>query len=401
MRAKSQAIPKLLAVLTLLVTAVLSSLSQASATPSAFAQTDTPRLIDVIEVSGLIDPVVAEFVVNSMARARANDAEVIVIQLDSPGSVLSDAELDDLTGQLTRSVVPVTVWIGPSGSVARGDAARLAAAAAVTGRASKTELTGATAALNSPTLGDFVVALDGRQAGDRTLVTARSAGRGRQTAAGNVRFSKLSLVQQLMHTAANPQVAYLLLMIGLLLVVFEFFTAGVGVAAGVGAVALVLAAFGLSDLPTSPLGLALLIVAMVAFSIDLQAGAPRVWTAVALVAMVIGSWRLFGPPVGLPVVTIALVSGGIALAMISGMTAMLRARFATPTIGKESMVGEMVDAVTDVNPDGMVLLGGATWRARTNRATPINAGDRARVVAIDGLLLEVEPEEGGARDAHH
>ena len=77
---------------------------------------------------------------------------------------------------------------------------------------------------------------------------------------------------------------------------------------------------------------------------------------------------------------------------------MIRTRFATPTIGREWMIGEMGEADADVDPDGRVRIRGALWRARTNRATPIRSGEPIRVVAIDGLVLEVEPEEGGAID---
>jgi membrane-bound serine protease (ClpP class) len=62
------------------------------------------------------------------------------------------------------------------------------------------------------------------------------------------------------------------------------------------------------------------------------------------------------------------------------------------------MIGEVGDAVDAVDPDGVVRIREATWKARTNRATPIPAGGRVRVVAIDGIILEVEPEAGGARD---
>ncbi|MDQ3758086.1 MAG: hypothetical protein M3394_09590, partial [Actinomycetota bacterium] len=72
--------------------------------------------------------------------------------------------------------------------------------------------------------------------------------------------------------------------------------------------------------------------------------------------------------------------------------------FSTPTIGRESMVGESGEAVGAVDPEGTVEVRGAPWRARTNRATPIAAGDPVRVAGIDGLLLEVEPPEGGAKD---
>ena len=58
----------------------------------------------------------------------------------------------------------------------------------------------------------------------------------------------------------------------------------------------------------------------------------------------------------------------------------------------------MGEAAVDVSPDGVVVVRGARWRARTNRATPVKAGDRIRVIEVDGLVLEVEPEGGGARD---
>jgi membrane-bound serine protease (ClpP class) len=89
---------------------------------------------------------------------------------------------------------------------------------------------------------------------------------------------------------------------------------------------------------------------------------------------------------------------GVSLGMISGMPAMVRTRFSTPTIGREWMVGEMGVAESSVNPDGVVRVRDALWRARTNRATPISAGGPIRVVEIQGLILEVEPEEGAAKD---
>ena len=95
-----------------------------------------------------------------------------------------------------------------------------------------------------------------------------------------------------------------------------------------------------------------------------------------------------------------IVCVATAVFMLGGMTAMIRSRFATPTVGREGLLGEMGTAEVDVAPDGVVRLREARWRARTNRATPIHAGDPIRVVAIDGLVLEVEPETGGAREIH-
>jgi membrane-bound serine protease (ClpP class) len=84
--------------------------------------------------------------------------------------------------------------------------------------------------------------------------------------------------------------------------------------------------------------------------------------------------------------------------MLGGMPAMVRTRFSTPTIGRDWMIGEEGEAVAAVAPDGVVRIRGALWRARTNRATPLAAGDSVRVVEVDGLLLEVEPLEGAAKD---
>ena len=140
---------------------------------------------------------------------------------------------------------------------------------------------------------------------------------------------------------------------------------------------------------------------MFGFAVDVQAGAPRVWTGVGAVSLLVGSWQLFGDGIDVPWLTLLVIVVGVVLLMVSGLPSMVRSRFSTPTIGRESMIGEMGSARTAVDPEGTVALRGGLWRARTNRATPIGEGDSIRVVSIDGLLLEVEPEEGGAKDAGH
>ena len=97
-------------------------------------------------------------------------------------------------------------------------------------------------------------------------------------------------------------------------------------------------------------------------------------------------------------ITLLAGIGGVVLAFVVGMPSMVRTRFATPTIGREWMIGELGDVVDAVDPDGVVSVGDGRWRARTNRATPVAAGQQVRVVAIDGVTLEVEPLEGAARD---
>jgi membrane-bound serine protease (ClpP class) len=186
----------------------------------------------------------------------------------------------------------------------------------------------------------------------------------------------------------------------MLLLLFEFFTVGIGLAAAAGLLGIVLSAYGFGVLPTRPGALALLALGIFGFSVDLQAGAPRAWTVIGTASLIGGSLTLYAG-LSVPLVAVIAVLAGTALFVGAAMPAVMRARFSTPTIGRESMLGEMGVARSAVDPDGTVEVRGAPWRARTNRATPLAAGDRLRVVGIDGLVLEVEPESGGARDYRH
>ncbi len=250
--------------------------------------------------------------------------------------------------------------------------------------------------------------LDGLRVDGHVLHTAKVVhvnGEPRRAPTVGVRFEKLSLLQQLLHTAASPSVAYLMLLIGLLLIALEFFTIGVGLAAAAGTAALVLGAYGLGVLPVRVWAVVLLGAGVFGYCVDLQAGVPRAWTAFGTACLVVGSFGLYHGVSGFSVhqSPLAFAAGilGTPLFMVAGLPTLIRTRFSTPTIGRESLVGEMGVALGPVGPEGTVEVRGVPWRARTNRATPIAVGDAIRVVSIDGLLLEVEPETGGARDAHH
>ena len=246
----------------------------------------------------------------------------------------------------------------------------------------------------APLIGDFLVDLD-HLGFVSNLVNVD--GQPRLEPITQVQFRGLSLAHQLFHTVASFPVAYLLLSIGMGLMLFEFFTAGIGVAGVVGAVLFILAGYGLSVLPHNTWALVLLGLSMVAFGIDIQTSVPRFWTGAGLVMFAAGTWWLYDG-VSMSWIPMVVMTGAVAVAMFSGMPSMVRTRFSTPTIGREWMIGERGEVVEDVSPDGVVRIRGALWRARANRATPVTAGDEVRVAEIDGLWLEVEPLEGAARD---
>ena len=370
--------------------------------------------MDVVEISGLVDRIQADFLGRALGDAVGHRAEALVVRLDSRDATVAPGALDRLARRISRSPIPVGVWVGPGNQArAGGRAATLVRAAAAPGRAPGARIAGPALAgvTEAATLGDFILSLDGHPRGEAagggvisipTKVVERPGRPPQRELApeAEVRFASPSLLAELLHGVSTPSAAYLLFVVGLLLLVFEFYTGGIGVAASVGVLALVLAAYGLGALPTRPLGLVLVVLGIAGFTVDVQAGAPRFWSGVGAVLLAAGSFFLFAG-MSVPLIIVVAVLAGVVVFMVAAMPGVIRTRYSTPTIGRESMLDELGEALSDVDPDGVVTIRGAPWRARTNRATPIRRGDAVRVVAIDGLLLEVEPLEGAARDAGH
>ena len=401
--------------------------------------------VDVLQVSGLFDRIVVDSVEQAISRSVDRGAQALILQLDTEGAVVSRTEMTGLLQRVADAPIPIGIWVGPSrGARAYGLPAQLLAVADVTAMVAGSRVGHigdplivdgtpisfgpATADLRSgtmsfktaraegvlkldtsdegvPTVRNMVLAMDGFASPNGKLDTVvdvvQPDGKVEKQST-LVRFDGLGLLEELMHTVASPPIAFLLFAIGLALLIFEFFTAGVGVAGFVGAVCVALGGYGLAALPTRPLAVVALLLAMVAFAVDVQVGIPRFWTAVGALLFVVSALTMYRslPGVSLQLGWLPLIVaiGGMLLTFVVGMPSMVRTRFATPTIGREWMIGSSGSATTSISPDGVALVAGARWRARTNRATPLAAGDLLRVVAIDGVTLEVEPEEGGARD---
>jgi membrane-bound serine protease (ClpP class) len=398
--------------------------------------------VDILQVDGLFDEIIVEEILTSIDRAVDDGSQALVLQVDSKGAVVPDERIVALMTAIDEAPIPIGIWVGPTGAHLYGTPAQLLAVADVTGMApgasvgnvgpavsDEFPLGPGLIALRNRTVGlsearglavfqqrisdegiatphNMLDALDGYTEGgvelDTTTEVVTDEGVVQRETIAVARFIKLDLVDELFHTVASPPVAYLLFLIGMALLVFEFFTAGVGIAGVVGAGSFILACYGLAALPARGWAVALLVLAMLAFAIDVQVGIPRFWTGVGIVLTIVGSFWLYEPIQGTSIWPswIALVPGivGVMLAFIVGMPSMTRTRFATPTIGRDWMIGADGVAVEAIDPEGVVQVGDAQWRARTNRATPIAAGESLRVVAIDGVTLEVEPLEGAARD---
>ncbi len=387
------------------------------------AQTDSAdgdKKVVVVEMAGLLDPILADFVQGRIVQASTEEGTLaIVLRVDSFRAVVDSERLAELAAAIKNSPVPVTAWVGPSGARAGRETAQLLGLVDRVGLAPGAWLgeTGAPVLSGSPwgssaevlrsskvahdealelgivpapaeTLGDFLLTLE--DLGFETQVVETEEGQPRRTPLTDVRFVGLSYVSGLMHSVASPPVAYLLLLSSLFLVMLELYTAGVGVAGAVAAVSGVLAAYGLVTLPVNLWAVALVIFGFFAFAIDVQTGVPRLWTIIGTGSVIAGTLTLYN---GVSMSWVPMLGGlgCLLLGVVGGMPPLIRSRFSTPTIGREWMIGLRGAAVEPVNPLGVVDINGAFWRAKTFRASPVPAGGVVEVTGIDGLLLEVSP----------
>ena len=392
---------RLAVVATLVVCAALWA-HPADATPAAAG----PRVV-VIQVGGMLDPINAALLRTSLAGAKRSKAEAVVLQLDSSRSTLSEREVAALAALLgDPSLPPIAAWVGPAGrGRATAATSTLYETADIHGMApgtrigigrtvdDKTALREGRVDIVSPTVADFIGRLDGVEVRGHRIHTAEPHVDGQPYVLARdlqVAFASPGLIDRTQHALGSPSAVYFLLVAGLLLILFEFFSAGIGLAAGSGAICLALSAYGIGVLPTRPLGVGLLVAATVAFGIDIQTGQPRFWTGFGTVALAVGSWTMFGAGFRPGWLALALVISSSLIVVLFGIPSTVRTRFSTPTIGREGLIGSVGIARTDISPEGTVEIDGTPWRARTFPAA-IKAGDQVVVLAIEDLVLEVVP----------
>ncbi len=348
------------------------------------SQPENTGFVEVFEVSGLLDEVLSDVLSKALDEVQVNGARALILQVNSKQAVISDAELNKIAQQIVNSSVPIDIWIGPSGSSAHGKVAQLISVAdsigvsigSSVGNTGDQVLDSSTfgkiwgenhellqsATLNweqaiergivecekvevdelgnaltpeqqlarcaNPTLGDFLVSRDSFIS--EVIETEQGP---RLSPLTQTKIRGLSLLDQLMHTIASPPVAYLLLISGLILLLFEFFSIGVGIAGAIGAVVLALGSYGLAALPIRLWALVLILISMVAFAVDIQTVIPRFWTFVGEVAFVFGTVFLY-PETSVQMSWIPMTTGivGVFILMFRGMPIMIRGRFATTKI---------------------------------------------------------------------
>lgn len=442
--------------------ALIGSAVLLSVWPAAQAQSSA-QLLDLIEVKGVIDPVSADYLNGRLDAAEEDGVAAAVVQLDTPGGL--DISMREIVRNILDSRVPVVVWVAPRGARAASAGTFITMSGHLAYMAETTEIGAATpinlggddiggtleekvtndavafirelaierernadwaedavreaaaiGAIEAEDIGviDGVVSsldglleiIDGRSvevAGESTTIETWDEEAGAPSV--TVRFQDMNPFQKLLHLVTSPEVAYLLLLFGAFGIIFELYNPGIGLAGILGAIALLLAFYALSVLPTNWVGVALLGLAIVFFLIDLQTAGLGVWTIGGSAALVFGGTLLFAnadPELQLSVWAIVTAVVVTMVFFMSVMTAALRVRLRRPITGEEGLVGTVGVAKTDIAPEGTVLSKGTLWRARTMEMG-IGEGSKVKVMATEGLVLLVEPlhnadeaEDGGA-----
>jgi membrane-bound serine protease (ClpP class) len=420
---------------------------------SPSAPTGSPAAV-VAEFDGIIHPIAAEFINEAIAQADTARADVVVIVLRTPGGLLDSTR--DIVSRMIASRVPVVVFVGPAGARAASagfiltiaaDVAVMApgthigAAHPVSGTGQTTDSVSATKAaedvaayvrslaetrmrnvelaaeaviksraftdteaLNaSPPLIDFVAQdvpdllrkLDGRMVrrfnGNAAVV---------HTADAVIHRVEMTNRQRFLSAIAHPQIAYLLLTLGILGLTVEFWNPG-AIAPGVaGGVCLLLAFFALQVLPVNTTAVLLIVFGLALLLLELKVPSFGALGIGGTVSLVMGSVMMTRtvPGVIVPlrfVIPVALSVAGISLFL--GRLA-LQAQRQRPVMGVSALIGVQGRARTPLAPgvDGQIDVRGEIWRAKSTMS--LNAGEAVRVVGINGLTLFVEPAKGSALD---
>lgn len=439
-------LPLLLALIASLTVGLIGGLAG-----TVFAQESTERIVDVVEVEGIIDPPTADYLSSRLDGAEDDRVHAVIIQLDTPGGL--DSSMREIIQQILDSQVPVVVWVAPRGARAASAGTFITYAANLAFMAEATELGAATpinlggetsetlerkvtndaaalirelaitrgrnadwaedAVRNAASIGatealridviDGVASslealleqMDGEnvEIGDGSSVTLETWDEAAGTLDVTIRFQSMNLLQKLLHLVTDPEIAYLLLLFGTFGIIFELYNPGIGLAGILGGIALLLGFYSFSVLPTNWAGVLLIVLAIAFLVIDLHTAGLGVWTAGGIVGMVAGGLLLFSgaaPALALSPWAIVLAVVLTLVFFISVMTAALRVRIRRPITGEEGIIGMIGEAKTDIAPEGTVLTKGTLWRARTME-TGIAAGEKVRVMASEGLVLLVEP----------
>ena len=425
--------PRMLARLCTLVLLLLASLA---ATPSWAA-----RPVSVIDIDGAITPITVRLLAAAIERAQAEGSQALVVQLNTPGGL--ERSMRSMVQSILNSEIPIIVYVAPTGARAASAGVFLTMAAHVAAMAPATNMGAAhpvavggqmdkemlkkvenDAAAFARTLAvergrnaewmekavrssvsvterealklkvidliadrlpDLLEKIDGR------VVKTKRGAVTLETKGAPVKVIDIRFRDRFLALITDPNIAYILMMVGMLGIFFELSNPGVVLPGVIGGISLILAFFAFQSLPINWAGLLLILFGVALLIAEIKIASHGVLTIGGVVSMVLGSFMLYEAPeagfrvswtVILP--TVGATAGLVVWAVSAGVRAMMR----PPTTGAAGMIGQHAVVRAALDPEGQVQLDGELWRAVAEDA-PVPAGETVRVTGVDGLTLRV------------
>ncbi|MGB5161692.1 MAG: nodulation protein NfeD [Thermoanaerobaculia bacterium] len=438
---RGSSVSRLLAAFGLLLAGTL--LWAADSEPDA----DAERVVVLVRVDSIIHPVAEEFIVDSLARADDLGAEAFVLELSTPGGLLTSTR--NIFTAMLEAETPVVVFVSPRGSQAASAgffllmAADVAAMAPGTNTGAAHPVGGQGEEIEGP-MGEKVekdaaatirslATRSGRNAelAEEAVLESRSftadealesglvdilaanlqellqeldgtevSREGRdtvvlQTASARVERLEMSGFQKFLSTIAHPNIAYILMTLGGLGLYFELSNPGAVLPGVVGGICLILAFFALSVLPVNYAGVALIILAMIFFIAEVKVTSYGLLTVAGVISLILGSLMLFksaDPAIRVSlelIISMAVFTLVVVTFLVSMVIRSHRAQVAT---GAEGLLHKYGVTRTQVGRRGKVFVHGEIWNASADEEIP--AGSPVEIVSVDGLTLRVRPETG-------
>ncbi len=424
-------------------------LSPAFAAVAQEGDMSRPKIM-LIEVDGVINPVSTEYIVNHIDRAEKENFDAVILQLDTPGGLLESTRI--ITKRMLGADVPIITYVAPSGARAASAGVFICYASHLVAMAPSTNIgaahpvnlgmgAGADSSQNAmleKVTNDAVARIKGmaekrgrnaewaeKAVRESVSITAKEAlelnvinfiapnldslvalldGQEVEVLSGKVTLRTrdaeiismpMSWRDRILDRLSDPNIAYILLLLGIYGIFFELSNPGAIFPGVVGAIFLILAFYSMQTLPVNYAGLLLILLALVLFILEIKITSYGLLSIGGIISMVLGSLMLFESPENIAnpmfkvslklILTFTLATAAFFLFALSMAFKTHRRKVAT---GKEGLIGEIGRARTDIDPEGQVQVHGEIWSAYADE--PIPSGERIRVVEVDGLQVKVE-----------
>ncbi len=402
-----------------------------------------PRSVQVLPAVGSINPGLADFIIEGIRTAEKEKAAALIIQLDTPGGL--DSSMRAINQAIINAKVPVIVYVFPKGARAASAGVFITMAAHVAAMSPGTNIGAAhpvsvglgkmDKVMGEKVVNDMVayarslalergrnadwaekavrqsVSIDAKQAQKLKVVDLVAEDlddllkqvNGREVMVGKdkvtlktletpVKTVSESLRTRILKHIADPNIAYILMIIGLAGLYFELAHPGAVLPGVVGALSILLAFYAFQTLPVNFIGLLLLVLAFILFILEIYVTSFGLLSVGGVISLLLGSLMLYqkgeaGMDIAWSVLIPAVFIISLFFIVVAGLV--VKSQMRRSVSGDAGMLGEQGVAYTDLKPEGQIFIHGEYWQAVSEE--PVAAGDKVEVVRVVGLKLFVRP----------